>query len=214
MFINKKIKSFCKKKSYLLLFIFIFLNLLACLLSYNQINYIHEIKYDFNRINKLNDELQYPLSNSLGVKFIPRSLISDLNKKNLVQPKFEISKYNELSNKIMIWKIYYDKNYLVFEISSKKKFEDEEIKYFTYVENFLKLYLLEELDREKKFYKFFYNLPAQEIYFSLLNSEINKLNYQQEGIKRDIKYTYIKNIFGIFNSIFILIVFILYHKKR
>lgn len=213
MFINKKIKNFCKKKKYLL-FIFIFLNLLASFTSYNQINYIHEIKYDFSRINKLNNQLLDPLNNFSNLKFVSKSLMSDLNKKNLVQPKFEINKYYELSNKIMNWKIYYDKNYLVFEISSKKKVEDEEIKYFTYVENFLKSYLLEKLDREKKFYTNLYNLQATEIYFSLLNLEINKLNYQQEGITRDIKYTYIKNIFGIFNSIFIFIVFILYNKRR
>ena len=114
----------------------------------------------------------------------------------------------------MNWKKYYDKNYLVFKISSKKKFEDEEIKYFTYVENFLKSYLLENLDKEKKFYSNFYNLQTIEINFAILNSEINKLNYQRESITRDIKYTYIKNIFGIFNSIFIFIVFILYNKRR
>lgn len=213
MFINKKIKSFCKKKSYLL-FILIFLNLLAYLLSYNQINYIHEIKYDFNRINKLDTHLLVPLSNSFKPKFIFESLMSDLNKKNLVQPKFEINKYYQLSNKIMTWEIYYDKNYLVFKISSKKKFEDEEIKYFTYFENFLKSYLLENLDSEKKFYTNLYNLQNLELYLRLLNSEINKLNYQREGITRDFKYTYIKNIFGIFNSIFIFIVFILYNKRR
>ena len=213
MFINKKIKSFCKKKSYLL-FIFIFLNLLAYLLSYSQINYIHQIKYNFNRINKLNNQLLEPLGDISNPRFISESLMSDLNKKNLVQPKFEINKDYELSNKIMNWKIYYDKNYLVFKISSKKKFEDEEIKYFTYVENFLKSYLLENLDKEKKFYSNFYNLQTIEINFAILNSEINKLNYQRESITRDIKYTYIKNIFGIFNSIFIFIVFILYNKRR
>ena len=213
MFINKKIKNFCKKKSFLL-FIFIFLNLLAYLLSYNQINYIHEIKYDFNRINKLDSHLLNPLSNSSKPKFIFESLMSDLNKKNLVQPKFEINKYYELSNKIMTWEIYYDKNYLVFKISSKKKFEDEEIKYFTYFENFLKSYLLENLDSEKKFYTNLYNLQNLELYLRLLNSEINKLNYQREGISRDIKYIYTKNIFGIFNSIFIFIVFILYIGRR
>jgi hypothetical protein len=117
----------------------------------------------------------------------------------------------------MNWKIYNHKNYLVFKIASKKKLQDEEKKYFTYFENYLKFYLLENLKEEKEA---FINLVnentrrATEWNFSLLNSEINKLNYEREGITRNIKYTYIKNIFGIFNSIFIFIVFILYNKRQ
>jgi hypothetical protein len=216
MFINKKIKRFYEKNNYLL-FIFVFLNLLAYLLSYNQINYIHEIKYNFYRINKINNQSLLPLDDFSNPKFFIESLVSDLNKKNLVPTKFKVNEYYEASNKIMNLKVYNHKNYLVFQITSKKNLGDEEKKYFTYFENYLKFYLLEYLKEETKELMGLTNKntpQGMEWNFNLLNSEINKLNYEREGITRNIKYTYIRNIFGIFNSIFIFIVFILYNKRQ
>ena len=195
-----------------------------------QIHITHPNQFNIFLYDPFEDLLPKTLEFSIPKEypFVPPQIFTRLNNKTPEDAPQEVQRQQtkdkipyiktihccEIPSVIKKLKIYYDKNYLVFKISSKKKFEDEEIKYFTYVENFLKSYLLENLHREKKFYTNLYNLQTIEINFAILNSEINKLDYQRESITRDIKYTYIKNIFGIFNSIFIFIVFILYNKRQ
>lgn len=232
MNINKKFWRFLIKEKYKLLIIFFLLNLIATVISSFQFKSIYQAEYDLNYFLKTNNLLTHStirLPNTVG---LIEEFIVNLNENNLSDSNFVKKNGSLITNGKLNYRIFFgnknsNKAVLFIQIFSKTKNikQFKEFKEFKdkldYFDKFFKSYLKKKMDirenlvnlseKQRNDYSNNFNIH-EKIHSKFLNYEFNKLKY--ENNKQFVKYTYIKNTYGIFNSIFILFIFILYFRKR
>jgi len=220
---NKKLFIFFKKKKTFLLLLFLFLNLIAIILTYNSKNYITKFNFHINKIISAPYENFYKLLDIDNFEEIVYDLASYLNRESFDQSKFIVdNKTLKIKNKNNIWKLSSNKKKLFIAISSNEKINLQKLKYEILVTNFLKetfeneIQFREEINKKiitpdmgNYGYRLSYDDKKYTFFLKHYISQLRPRNLEQIE-----SYTYSKNIFGLFNSIFILLVFFLFFKSR
>jgi len=223
MQLNKQLKKKFTKKNFYLMAIFLILNFCALGITYNKKYYIYNTSIDFGFLKKFSKAsiLDYSEINISGNYY---ELMEYLNKFDFVNPKFKpVYKDKTLSDEIalltnnIINLQYFKKNQLIiFQTKTNQNIQSivdqlnkalmsfSTISYIKIIENNLEY--LEGFGDDLQF------IQAQIILDNIILNEINKI--QEINIEKKIKYTFIKHIFGIFNSIFIIILYFSYFRKK
>lgn len=223
MQLNKQVKKKFTKKNFYLMTIFLILNFCALGITYNKKNYIYNTSIDFGFLKQFNKTsiLDYSEINISGNYY---ELMEYLNRFDFVNPKFKpVYKNKILSDEItlltnnIIDLQYFKKNQLIiFQIKTNQNIQSiidqfnkalmsfSKISYIKIIENNLEI--LEVFDDDLQFVR------AQITLDKIILDKINKI--QEFYIDKKIKYTFNKHIFGIFNSIFIIILYFSYFRKK
>lgn len=220
---NKKLFIFFKKKKTFLLLLFLFLNLIAIILTHNSKNYITKFNFHINKIISTPYEDFYKLLDIDNFEDIVYDLASYLNRESFDQSKFIVdNKTLIIKNNNNIWKISANKKKLFVDIISTEKIDIQKLKYHILVNNFLKETFENEIQFREEINKKIIT-PEMGNYGYSLNYDDKKYTFflkhyisqlRPRNLEQIQSYRYSKNIFGFFNSIFILLVFFLFFKSR
>lgn len=223
MQLNKQVKKKFTKKNFYLMTIFLILNFCALGITYNKKNYIYNTSIDFGFLKQFNKTsiLDYSEINISGNYY---ELMEYLNRFDFVNPKFKpVYKDKTLSDEIalltnnIINLQYFKKNHLIiFQTKTNQNIQSIVDQLNKALMSFSKISYIKIIENNLEYFEGFGDdlqyIRAQIILDNIILNRIN--NIQEFNIEKKIKNTFSKHIFGIFNSIFIIILYFSYFRKK